>query len=68
MDVTDEKRVESVARAVYNNYGKIDILVNNAGIAGPNKPAHEYTKEEWENVFNVNVTGAFLCTKHVFPI
>ncbi|MDD1751687.1 MAG: SDR family oxidoreductase [Methanotrichaceae archaeon] len=68
LDVTDEKRVESVARAVYNNYGKIDILVNNAGIAGPNKPAHEYTKEEWENVFNVNVTGAFLCTKHVFPI
>jgi NAD(P)-dependent dehydrogenase (short-subunit alcohol dehydrogenase family) len=56
-----------VARAVYEKYGKIDILVNNAGIAGPNKPIHEYTREEWERVFEVNVTGAFLCTKYVIP-
>jgi len=67
LNVTDEKRVEEVARAVYDKYGRIDILVNNAGIAGPNKPVHEYTKEEWEKVFDVNVTGAFLCTKHVVP-
>lgn len=67
LDVTDEKRVESLARDVYNKHGKIDILVNNAGIAGPNKPTHEYTREEWESVFNVNVTGAFLCTKHIVP-
>lgn len=67
LDVTDEDRVEAVARTVYNKYGKIDILVNNAGIAGPNKPTHEYSREEWEEVFNVNVTGAFLCTKHVVP-
>jgi len=67
LDVTDEKRVEEVAKAVYEKYGRIDILVNNAGIAGPNKPIHEYTKEEWERVFDVNVTGSFLCTKHVIP-
>jgi NAD(P)-dependent dehydrogenase (short-subunit alcohol dehydrogenase family) len=67
LDVTDEKRVEAVARAVYENHGKIDILVNNAGISGPNKPTHEYTRVEWEQVFNVNVTGAFLCTKYVIP-
>jgi len=67
LDVTDEKRVEEVARTVYEKYGKIDILVNNAGIAGPNKPIHEYTREEWERVFDVNVTGAFLCTKYVVP-
>ena len=67
LDVTDEKRVEAVARTVYENHGKIDILVNNAGISGPNKPTHEYTRQEWEQVFNVNVTGAFLCTKYVVP-
>jgi NAD(P)-dependent dehydrogenase (short-subunit alcohol dehydrogenase family) len=67
LDVTDEKNVGEVARAVYEKYGKIDILVNNAGIAGPNKPIHEYTREEWERVFEVNVTGAFLCTKYVIP-
>jgi len=67
LDVTDEKEVDEVARTTYEKYGKIDILVNNAGIAGPNKPTHEYTREEWEHVFDVNVTGAFLCTKHVVP-
>lgn len=67
LDVTDEERVKEVARAVYEKYGRIDILVNNAGIAGPNKPTHEYTRAEWEMVFDVNVTGAFLCTKYVVP-
>jgi NAD(P)-dependent dehydrogenase (short-subunit alcohol dehydrogenase family) len=67
LDVTDEKRVEEVARSVFEKHGKIDILVNNAGIAGPNKPTHEYTRGEWEKVFDVNVTGAFLCTKYVVP-
>lgn len=67
LDVTDENRVKEVARSVHEKYGKIDILVNNAGIAGPNKPTHEYTKGEWEKVFDVNVTGAFLCTKYVVP-
>ena len=67
LDVTEEKRIEETVKAVYEKYGKIDILVNNAGIAGPNKPTHEYTRAEWEGVFNVNVTGAFLCTKYVVP-
>ncbi|MGC9516027.1 SDR family NAD(P)-dependent oxidoreductase [Methanocrinis sp.] len=67
LDVTDEERVEELMRAVYERYGRIDILVNNAGISGPNKPIHEYTREEWERVFDVNVTGAFLCTKYAIP-
>jgi NAD(P)-dependent dehydrogenase (short-subunit alcohol dehydrogenase family) len=67
LDVTDEKRVAEVVRAVYEKHGKINVLVNNAGIAGPNKPIHEYTREEWERVFDVNVTGAFLCSKYVVP-
>jgi NAD(P)-dependent dehydrogenase (short-subunit alcohol dehydrogenase family) len=67
LDVTDEEKIEEVVKAVQEKYGKIDILVNNAGVAGPNKPTHEYTRAEWEWVFDVNVTGAFLCTKHVVP-
>ena len=67
LDVTDEKRVAEVVKAVYEKHGKINVLVNNAGIAGPNKPIHEYTREEWERVFDVNVTGAFLCSKYVVP-
>jgi NAD(P)-dependent dehydrogenase (short-subunit alcohol dehydrogenase family) len=67
LDVTDEKRVAEVVKAVYEKHGRINVLVNNAGIAGPNKPIHEYTREEWERVFDVNVTGAFLCSKYVVP-
>lgn len=67
LDVTNETRVKEVADAVYGKYGRIDILVNNAGIAGPNKPTHEYTEKEWNWIFEVNVTGAFLCTKYVVP-
>ena len=67
LDVTDEKKIEEVVKAVQEKYGKIDILVNNAGVAGPNKPTHEYSRIEWERVFDVNVTGAFLCTKYVVP-
>ena len=67
LDVTDEKRIEEVTKAVYEKYGRIDILVNNAGVAGPNKPTHEYARVEWERVFDVNVTGAFLCTKYAVP-
>lgn len=67
LDVTNEQNVKKVIDSVYNKYGSLDILVNNAGILGPNKPTHEYTMEEWEKVFKVNVTGPFLCTKYTVP-
>ncbi len=67
LDVTDEKGIEEVVKTVHEKYGRIDILVNNAGVTGPNKPTHEYSRAEWERVFGVNVTGAFLCTKYVVP-
>ena len=67
LDVTDEKRIAEVIKTVYEKHGRIDVLVNNAGIAGPNKPIHEYTREEWERVFDVNVTGCFLCSKYAVP-
>lgn len=67
LNVTDEKLIKEVVKAVYDKYGRIDILVNNAGVAGPNKPTHEYERAEWERVFEVNVTGAFLCTKYAVP-
>lgn len=52
---------------IAREFGKVDILVNNAGIAGVNKPTHEITEEEWDNVINVNVKGVFFCAKHAIP-
>lgn len=67
VDIRDESSVETAMRRVVADCGRIDVLVNNAGIAGPRKPAHEVTSEEFEDVFAVNVRGTWLCTKHAIP-
>jgi NAD(P)-dependent dehydrogenase (short-subunit alcohol dehydrogenase family) len=67
LDTTKEKEVVSVFANIIREFGKIDILINNAGIAGVNKPTHDITEDEWDDVMNVNVKGVFFCTKHVIP-
>jgi len=64
LDVRDEQQVEeAIARAV-SAFGRLDVLVNNAGIGYLIRPVTEMPKEEWEAVLDVNLMGAFLCTKH----
>jgi len=67
LDVSDEGQVGKVFADIRRRFGPITVLVNNAGIAGPNKPTHELTLEEWERVQAVNVRGVFLCTKYAIP-
>lgn len=62
-----EDEVKQVFSEVEKRLGKIDVLVNNAGIAGVNKPTHEITEEEWDELMKVNVKGVFFGTKHVIP-
>ena len=57
-DVADEQAMEKAFRKV----GAIDILVNNAGIA-VRKNALEITREDWDRVMAVNVSGLFLCSR-----
>lgn len=66
-DVSDEGQVKTAIDGVAERFGKLDVLVNNAGIAGPNKPTHELTEEEWDKVQAVNVKGVFFCTKQAIP-
>ncbi|NCT83481.1 MAG: glucose 1-dehydrogenase [Comamonadaceae bacterium] len=65
LDVSDEAQVGRVFAEVRQRFGPITALINNAGIAGPNKPTHELSVEEFERVQAVNVRGVFLGTKHV---
>lgn len=67
LDVSSEADVKRVFSEVEKRFGPVTALVNNAGIGGANKPTHELTLEEWEQVQAVNVKGVFLCTKYAIP-
>lgn len=67
VDITDERSVAAAAKASGNALGKVDILVNNAGITGPNRKTWEFTPEEWRRVIDVDLTGAFLCSRALVP-
>ncbi len=66
-DLTDEAAIASLVEKTRAAFGAIDVLVNNSGIAGPTKACEDVTRAEWEECFDVNVTGTFLMTKHVIP-
>ena len=66
-DVTDETHVARLIEKTLARYGRIDGLVNSAGIA-PISPITETSLETWERTLAVNVTGAFLCCRAVWPI
>ena len=64
-DVRNEFEVQEMIRKTITTFSKIDILVNNAGIMGLSGPITDLKKEDWEEVFAVNVTGMFLCSREV---
>jgi glucose 1-dehydrogenase len=61
-DVSLEGEVERMVAAVVERFGRIDILVNNAGIQ-TERPFLELTGDEWQRVLDVNLKGAFLCSR-----
>jgi NAD(P)-dependent dehydrogenase (short-subunit alcohol dehydrogenase family) len=60
-DVADPSAVADLFEAIDRELGPLDILVNNAGQAGPDKPLHEVTPEEWQDLLAANLDGAFYC-------
>jgi NAD(P)-dependent dehydrogenase (short-subunit alcohol dehydrogenase family) len=66
-DVTVEDQVRAAVSDAAQQYGRIDVLVNNAAIPGAQKPTHEVTEDEFDELFDVDVKGVFFCTKHVIP-
>ena len=63
-DVTDEAQVEAMVARVRQTYGGVDVLVNNAGLLG-GMSVLDMPLERWDRQLAVNLTGTFLCTKHV---
>ena len=65
-DVSQEKSAAALVKQVLEQWTRIDILVNNAGITR-DRMLLRMTPEEWDRVLEVNLRGAFLCTKYVMP-
>lgn len=64
MDISDEEQVKKTVESVVNEFSKIDILINNAGITN-DKLLLRMTKQDWESVIAINLTGTFLVTKAI---
>ncbi len=67
MDVTDATQVAEVFARVKDEFGSIDILVNNAGTLDHVAQIESQDRDLWERDLEVNLTGAMLCTKAVWP-
>jgi NAD(P)-dependent dehydrogenase (short-subunit alcohol dehydrogenase family) len=70
-DVTNAEEVRHMADATVAAFGKIDILVNNAGalLGGVHRPSNlaAITEEAWDRMVDLNLKGAFLCSREVAP-
>ena len=67
-DVGNEAQVLSMFAEIQKRWGQLDILVNNAGIAGPTAAIEDTALNEWQQTLDVNLTGAFLCTRSAVPL
>ena len=65
-DVSKDDDVARMVKTAISFGGRLDVLVNNAGIASQ-APVVDLSREEWQRVFDVNLTGPFLLMKASIP-
>jgi 2-deoxy-D-gluconate 3-dehydrogenase len=66
VDIRQEGQIHSLAKQVISDFGRIDILVNNAGV-NTRKMPQDYQAAEWDEILDINLRGAFLFAKAVYP-
>jgi NAD(P)-dependent dehydrogenase (short-subunit alcohol dehydrogenase family) len=67
-DVSQEASVRALFEQVLARHGRLDLLFNNAGMGSPARAIDEISLAEWQAVVDLNLTGAFLCTREAFRI
>ena len=69
-DVTDAGKMQGACEEIVGRSGRIDILVNNAGInvGGGRVPIHEFAREDWDRILNVDLNGVFATSQAVIPV
>jgi len=67
-DITIEKNCRLIVKTCLDLYGRIDILHNNVGRSQGDAAITELSEENWQNLMDVNLKGAFLMIKHSLPV
>ena len=67
-DVTKPASVKALFATTKRAFGRLDVLYNNAGIFGPKARLEDLTPSQWQEVVDINLTGAFLCTQEAFRL
>ena len=63
-DVVDRGQVEAMVARTVEAYGRLDYAFNNAGVEGAVAATADYTEQQWDQVLDVNLKGAWLCMKY----
>lgn len=67
-DVSDEAQVQALFARVRAEFGRLDLLFNNAGISLPYSLPGDLSGEDWRQIVNINLNGAFYCLSHAFKL
>lgn len=62
---------DSVAKAFANiksSFGRLDLLFNNAGVVPPASLLEDVKEEDWQKIFDINVSGTFFCIQEAFAL
>jgi 3-oxoacyl-[acyl-carrier protein] reductase len=65
-DVSPTADVQKLVRSTVDHFGRVDILVNNAGVM-ITKSVLDTTEDDWDRTMDINLKGAYLCSKAVAP-
>ena len=67
-DISEPQQVENLFNECREKFGRLDVLFNNAGSSAPALAMEDLSFEQWQNVINVNLSGAFLCSQQAIKI
>lgn len=67
-DVTQAESVRALFDAIVARFGRLDLLFNNAGANAPGIPLEDLSADQWRQVIDVNLTGAFFCLQQAFRV
>ena len=67
-DVRSGDDVRELFGWIEEEFGRVDVLVNNAGMGAPSAPVEDVAEQDWRDIVDTNLTGAFLCAQAAYAL